>query len=62
MLKNVSQIETHFLPKLKSEVVVDLGLIKVMDRKRCVVKRGKEITANIANLCGVLAQAVKHIL
>ena len=61
MSKNVSHFEPHFQPKLKAEVMLDFGLIVVIHRKRSIEQRGEQISADIADLGCVAAQALEHI-
>ena len=50
-----------FNQKLKAEVMLDFSLIMVIHRKRGIEQRGKQISADITDLCGIAAQTLKHI-
>ena len=50
-----------FNQKLKAEVMLDFGLIMVIHRKRGIEQCGQQISADITDLCGIAAQALKHI-
>ena len=60
--RNASQLETHFQPMLSAEIVLDLCLIVVVDCCGGIVECGQQVGPNVADLCGVLPQAVKNIL
>ena len=41
--------------------MLDFGLIMVIHRKRGIEQRGKQISADITDLGGIAAQALKHL-